>query len=388
MFNATIENILENNQVFDVKSLMAYLHTLTDPRKKRGRRYSMVDLLTLLILAKLGGEDTMKGISEWVKLRGKGLIKLLGLTRTTLPHQTTYERLLDRMDIDEFECAIGQFFAQHSDQNVTITLDGKVLRGTIPEGETQGTHLLAAYVPENGVVLMQMEVDKKTNEHKVAPKLLKAIDLEKCVVTGDAMFTHNDLCQQIVEAKGDYVFPIKGNQSKSQQVIAEVFTPIPVTSGHSQHKLPETYAETISMGHGRIEQRYLTLSTQLNDYLDWSHLGQVFRLQRVIQRLKTGKLTYQVVFGITSLSPEKCTPKRLLEIIRQHWHIENRLHYVRDVTFHEDACQIRQSKRQRFLAAINNLAIGLIRSCDFDYAPEARRHFSVHYDEAYDLLVS
>lgn len=382
-----IDAVPKIETVFDVGSLMAHLERLTDPRYARGIRYSLVHLLTFLILAKLGGEDGMKGMSEWVKLRGEGLVRLLNLERKDLPHQTTYERLLENLDIEEFERIVGDFFSQQMSVNMTITLDGKVLRGTIPEGKTQGVHLLAAYVPEQGIVLMQVEVESKANEIVAAPKLLEALDLRDCVVTGDAMFTQRDLSEQIVLGGGDYLFPVKANQAKLLQAIAEVFVPSPVTAGHSRQVLAETYSETITSGHGRIEHRYLTLSSQLNDYLDWPHLGQVFRLQRVVQRQKTGKITYQVVFGITSLSAQDCSPERLMKLVRQHWHIENRLHYVRDVTFHEDACQIREHKRQRLLACLNNLVIGLIRQCDFDYVPEARRFFSLNYAQALQLLL-
>jgi predicted transposase YbfD/YdcC len=384
---ATITTSPENEMVFDVGSLMSHLAGLTDPRKAKGVRYQLKHLLTFLILAKLGGEDGMKGMAEWVRLRGQALVRLLNLPRESLPHQTTYERVVECLDVVSFDELIGKFFAQKDNHNLTINLDGKVLRGTIPEGETQGVHLLAAYVPEQGVVLMQVEVAGHSNEITAAPRLLEAIDLRDCVVTGDAMFTQTDLCVQIVEAGGDYVFPVKGNQAKLQQAIADVFMPFAAAPGRSSVRLPEDYTETVSSGHGRIEQRYLTVSTQLNDYLDWPHVKQVFRLQRVVQRLKTGKITYQVVFGVTSLSPEDCPPHRLLHLLRSHWHIENRLHYVRDVSFSEDACQVRSKRRQRFLASLNNLVIGLIRSQDFDYIPEARRFFSLNYHQALQLLL-
>lgn len=374
--------------VFDVGSLMDYLHQLSDPRDRRGVRYGLVAVLTLLILAKLGGEDTLKGMAEWVRLRGTDLVRLLHLSRASLPHQTTYERVLDALDVAAFEHLIGHFFARQTGAPITVTLDGKTLRGSIAAGDRQGVHLLAAYRPQAGVVLMQIEVDSKANEITAAPRLLDALDLRQTVVTGDAMFTQRDLCQHIVLAGGDYVLPVKANQTRLQQAIAEVFMPIPVTPGHSALPLPETQVGTLTSGHGRIEYRYLTVSSQLNAYLDWPHLAQVFRLQRVVQNRKSGKLTYQVLFGITSLEAEACSPQRLMALIRTHWHIENRLHYVRDVTFHEDACPIRQPKRQRFLASLNNLAIGLIRQGHFNYIPEARRFFALHYAHALQLLLS
>ena len=371
---------------FSVQGLRSYLEQLDDPRKARGVRYSLVDLLTLLILAKLGGEDGMKGIAEWVRLREATLIRLLGIPRERLPHQTTYERVLAGLDEDALNAMIGAFFsATNTDTTWQIVLDGKVLRGTIPPGETQGTHLLAAYVPERGIVLMQVEVDGKANEKSTAPRLLEAIDLQGCVVTGDAMFTQRDLCEQIVEAGGNYLFPVKDNHPTMLKTIADVFMPAPVSAGHSLIRLPETHAQTVNHDRGRTEYRYLTASSQLNEYLDWPHLGQVFRLQRVVQHHQTGKITYEVLFGITSLTTDRASPDTLLHHVRHHWHIENRLHYVRDVTFREDACTIRHTKRQRLLASLNNLVIGLVRQTDFRYLPEARRYFSVNYPEALQL---
>lgn len=380
--------------LFDVGSLMSVLHEIDDPRAARGVRYSLPTLLVLLILAKLAGEDSMKGMSEWVQLRGQKLAKLFNLQRDTMPHQTTYERVLAELNEGEFEYKLGQFFARQAQQQaqregktLTVSIDGKVLRGTIPLGETQGTHLLAAYVPETGCVLMQIEVDCKANEIVAAPKLLDYLDLTDCVVTGDAMFTQRDLCIQIVEAGGQFVLPVKGNQKTLQHAIADAFVPAPVAKGHHPIALDESFAHEISIGHGRIETRYLTVTSDLNDYLDFPYVQQVFRLQRVIQNQSTGKITYQVVFGITSLSQDQCAPEQLMTFIRSHWHIENRLHYVRDVTFGEDACRIRHTKRQRLLAALNNLVIGLIRRDDrFEYVPEARRYFNANYDEAIPLF--
>jgi len=371
-----------------LSSLRASIKTLIDPRKAKGKRYQLVDLLTLLILAKLGGEDQMKAMAEWIRLRETTLLRLLDIPRKRLPHQTTYERVLAGIDEDAFNKMAGTYFTPtESDEPWQIVLDGKVLRGTIPPGETQGTHLLAAYVPERGVVLMQVEVESKANEITTAPRLLEAINLQGCVVTGDAMFTQRDLCEQIVEAGGDYIFPVKANQPKMLATIADVFMPAPVSSGHSRVQLPETYAQTIDHARGRTEYRYLTASSQLNDYLDWPHLGQVFRVQRVVQHHQTGKITYEVLFGIANRTTDELAPDKLLHHVRQHWHIENRLHYVRDVTFCEDACTIRHTKRQRLLASINNLVIGLVRQTQFRYLPEARRYYSINYHEALQLLL-
>lgn len=226
------------------------------------------------------------------------------------------------------------------------------------------------------------------NEISVAPKLLNYLDLSGCVVTGDAMFTQRELGIQIVEAGGHFVLPVKANQKTLQQAIADAFVLASVAKGHHPIGLHEAFACETTIGHGRIEQRYLTVTSDLNDYLDFPYVQQVFRLQRVIHHQATSKITYQVVFGITSLPSEQCSPQQLMVFVRTHWHIENRLHYVRDVTFGEDVCRIRHTKRQRILATLNNLVIGLIRRCEqFEYVPEARRYFNANYHDAIPLLL-
>lgn len=392
MLELTTENQLvpqlNTGMVFDVGSLVSALAQISDPRAARGVRYSLVTLLVLLILAKMAGEDGMKGMSEWVRLRGQKLAELLNLARVTMPHQTTYERVLAELDEVEVEQILGKFFSQGQSTNTSISIDGKVLRGTIPIGERQGTHLLAAYQPETGLVLMQVEVECKANEIVAAPQLLDYLDLSACVVTGDAMFTQRDLCIQIVEAGGQFILPVKANQKTLQKTIADAFVPAEVAKGHHVILLEEQSVQSTNSGHGRIESRYLTVSSELNTYLDFPHVQQVFRLQRLIQHQQTGKLSYQVIFGISSLSLEQCPPESLMTYIRSHWHIENRLHYVRDVTFHEDACRIRHRKRQHLLATLNNLVIGLIRRCEqFEFIPEARRYFDANYQQAFQLLL-
>ena len=145
--------------LIDIGSLRSYLECVPDPRAARGKGYQLVDLLTLVIVAKLCGEDGFSGIADWVKLRGKQLVKMLGLSRASMLHQTTYERVFGELDIAAFEHEVGQYFAQSSGAGISISVDGKTLRGTISAEHPQGVHLLAVYDPQAGVVLMQVEVD-------------------------------------------------------------------------------------------------------------------------------------------------------------------------------------------------------------------------------------
>jgi predicted transposase YbfD/YdcC len=371
----------------DVGHLREWLSQIPDPRAARGCRYRLETLLTLVILGKLGGEDTLRGIAEWVKLRGEALVALLGLARASLPHQTTYERVLGKLDMEAVEAILGAYVSHQEGGETSICIDGKVLRGTLKGNGRHGVHLLAAYAPRGGFVLMQVQLDKGENEQTALPRLLSQLDLQGKVITADAMFTQTGICEQIVTQGGDYILPVKDNQPTLKAEIAQAFVPPVVVAGHYAAPFPTQTAQHTTAQHGRVEWRCITTTDALNDYLTWPHLGQVFRLQRLV-RHADGRLTYQVVFGVTSLSPHHLSAAQLLHLTRLHWHIENCLHYVRDVTFHEDASPCRHLQRQRCLATLNNLTIALIRRCAFDFVPQARRYFSFHFDHAIALFFS
>lgn len=127
-----------------------------------------------------------------------------------------------------------------------------------------------------------------------------------------------------------------------------------------------------------MEIRRIWTSSELNGYLDFPHHGQVLRIERITHHVKSGKERREVVFGITSLSPQKATPERLLELNRGHWSIENSLHYVRDVTFAEDLSQIRTHTAPRVMATLKNLAISILRINKYTNIASALRHYAAN----------
>src|SRR5512135_1411900 len=144
---------------FEVNSLYEALWEVSDKRKARGKRYSVALVLTLSVLAKLGGEDKPKGMAEWVQWRAELLRASLGLERDTLPSAATYRRVLgDAIDIEELEQVIGRFFARCQEADDQLAMDGKTMRGTIEPGQTSGVHLLAVYAVGAGVVLNEVNV--------------------------------------------------------------------------------------------------------------------------------------------------------------------------------------------------------------------------------------
>ncbi|MCC6188469.1 MAG: ISAs1 family transposase [Anaerolineales bacterium] len=378
--------------VVDVHSVYAQLLEIPDPRQRRGCRYAWAFILLLIVLAKLAGEDKPRGIAQWVRARAAWLVKTFDLARPDLPCANTYRRTLSRPDTAEaLDAHVERYLAQlpTSALGRHIALDGKTVRGTIPTGESQGLHLLAAYVPAQGRVLRQVAVDGKENEISAAPRVLDGLDLQGKIVTGDAMLAQRSLSAQVVEAGGDYVWTVKDNQPSLRADIAELFAPTaPLAKGFNTGPTDFRQARTTGTGHGRIETRTLTASSLLGGLHDWPGLAQVFRLERNARLLARGTTRHEVVYGITSLSAPAASPARLLDLVRQHWGIENGLHYRRDVTFHEEAGRTKCWPLAHALAAIHNLLLGLLPHAGHHDLAQARRHFAAHPDDALRLLLA
>jgi len=385
----TINGVAEG-YVVDLGSLYAALAHVRDKRHARGLRYALVTVLVYIVLAKLAGEDRVSGIAQWVKYRQFALAEALTLARPQAPSVNTYRRVLgEYLDIEELERVVREFFATQpqAGYSVSIAIDGKTLRGTIPAGQTQGRHLLAAYLPAEGWVLYQVEVLNKENEISAAPQLLSCVDLRGKVVTGDAMFAQRELSAQIVAAGGEYVWTVKDNQSTLRQDIALLFQPEQTVKGFSPALKDFRTTQTVEKGHGREERRTLTASTELQTYLDWPDAAQVFQLERHVKRTADGRTTQETAYGITSLTASEAAPAGLLAFTRGHWGIENGLHYRRDETLREDWCHLKGGHAPRAMAVINNLIIGIVLHLGWTNLPAARRYYDAHPAEAQRIVM-
>jgi len=385
-----MECITQAGQVIDVGSLYARFEAMVDQRKRRGRRYSLAMILTVAMLAKICGENTPYGMAEWAKHRVGTLVDLFQLKRGKMPHDSTYRRILGKVvDVEELERLSSQYLSgkKFFGRQVLLAMDGKVLRGTLDD-QQKGTYLLAAYLPREGLVLMEIALEGKGSEIPGAPKVLKNIDLRGKVVMGDAMHTQRPISIQIVEAGGEYIWYAKGNQSQMEEDIRLWFEPeVQPLPGTNFPPKDFEMAQQTNKGHGRLETRTLTVSSQLKDFLDWPYLEQVFKLERRFVSFKTGQIHQQVEYGLTSLQREEISPTELLQHIRSYWGIENGLHYRRDVTLREDYTRMTQGTLGQAMACLNNLILGLLLpKKKFRTLPAARRYYSAHLGEALDLL--
>ena len=370
---------------FSLQALTTHLQRVPDQRHARGTRYPLPPLLALAVVAKLAGHSRLEALADWAKLRAADLAQLFGLPRPTMPHHCTWSRILGHaVDPTALEQALSTFFQSSAPDaapargSVILAVDGKTLRGTIPLGATQGVHLVAAYLPEHGVVLAQLAVDRKENEIVVVPTLLAQLDLRGTVVAGDAMQTQRALSAQIVEAGGDYLWCVKDNQPTLLAELEELFVPPPITPGHAAPPRDFTTARQVDKGHGRLEERVITVSEMLVGYSDWPSLAQVFKLERTAWQ---GERTlHEVRYGITSLPRAVADAERLLVVARTEWGIENGLHYRRDVSLHEDASQLRRGGGPQVMAALNNAVISLLGQQAERNLAAVQRRFGYHFD--------
>jgi len=342
------------------RPLIEVFAAIPDFRMPRGKRHPLPAIFALACCAMLCGARSYSAIAEWGRNYGTRIAQALGFTHGT-PCAATLHTIFRHVNREEFEAhlgtwadsVVGSLPAAPETPGTAVALDGKTLRGSKKQG-APGTHLLSALAHQVGVTLAQHAVDDKTNEITAVETLLHHLVLEGRIVTMDALLTQRHVAQTIVDKGGDYVMIVKENQPRLRADIALVFTLPPV--GDRQ----ET-ARTIDMGHGRIEQRNITTSEALVGYSDWPGLAQVFELGRHVIIQNTGEERVEVVYGVTSLRPERATPGHLLALVRGHWQIENKSHWVRDVTFDEDHSQVRCGNIPQVMAALRNTAIGLLR---------------------------
>jgi len=365
--------------------LIEVFSDIADFRKSRGKRHPLSAILALSCCAMLCGYRSYSAIAEWGRNYGTDIAQALGFTHNT-PCASTLHTIFRCLDREAFEAKVGAWAervvvtapAAPEAPEIAMAVDGKTLRGSKKQG-APGMHLLSVLAHRVGLTLTQQAVAAKTNEIKAVETVFGQIVLTGRIVTMDALLTQRQVAQTIVEAGGDYVMIVKENQPQLKADIELVFTLPPV--GDRQES-----TRTVDVGHGRIETRNLTTSEALGGYSDWPGLAQVFEVGRHVITKKTEKERVEVVYGVTSLSPERATPNRLLELVRGHWGIENKSHWVRDVTFDEDRSQVRCGNIPHIRAALRNTAIGLLRWAGHTNIAAACRRLAAQPAQALALI--
>ena len=243
------------------------------------------------------------------------------------------------------------FLDCEADRGEVVAIDGKALCGTRETGKKAIVHMVSAWAEGNGLVLAQRKVDEKSNEITAIPKLLEALELSGTVVTIDAMGCQRSIAAKIVEKKADYILAVKENQGSLLEGIKDSFRMLAADS----------VAEEIDCGHGRVERRRCSVVADLSlleKASEWPSLQGLVRIEAERYHKATGKTERETRFYITSLKPDAA---RLNRAIRQHWGIENKLHWMLDVGFSEDRCRKRAGHAAQNFSVLNRIALNLLK---------------------------
>jgi predicted transposase YbfD/YdcC len=390
-----------DGRFIDANSLYRAFEQVPDGRKKRGQRYCLALLLTLLLLARLAGATEIKAAAEWIRLRKDWLGKQLQLTRKTMPCTGTYLYALNKIDQEHLTqiiagCLIKAEASKRCEEEPSrlrnqdgreqrqhVALDGKTLRGTLGhEPEDQPcVHLLSVYEVKTGLVLTQRVMADKENEISAAKEMALPLYMKGRVITADAMHTQKTFCQQVNQYDGKYVLYFKENHPTAHEDLAFFFED-PDADQAQWNK-----SKDVEKGHGRLTTREVTTSTEMKEWfeVDWAGVEQVFRIQRTV--VKKGKTSHEVVYGLTNFPSHEADPASIGTFIRAHWAIENRLHWRRDVTLKEDHSQIRERGKPAVLAVLNNTVLSLMDWLGVRNVPSHMRFFDAHPHQALALLI-
>jgi predicted transposase YbfD/YdcC len=401
---STFDEVAQFSQVsldIDAASLYREFEKVKDGRGKKGKRFPLPFVLTLIMLGKLAGQKKISEIMRWAKEREKSLRNLLNWPKD-FPVHSTYDDALAKCDEQDLIKAIesvirkaiaiekcgdepSRLVAEAHEENNLIhrAVDGKVMKGTLKHVQENQppVHLVGLYECETGLLLAQVEVKNKENEISAGKVLLDPKYVKGCIITSDAMFSFREWCTKIDRYNGYYITIIKDNNPAVHQELELFFGDDGIDRTEWQ------YYKEVQKGHGRLETREIWTSTQMNDYYvkDWTGIAQVFMIRRTV--LKKGKESIEIVYGITNLPRKNADASHILKLNRKHWSVENRLHYRRDVTLGEDASQVRIKGAPETLAVINSGILALMDYLGVKNVVSMMQHFDYHYHEALQLLL-
>jgi predicted transposase YbfD/YdcC len=333
----------------DSPGLLAVLATAVDPRRRRGVRHRLAVILGLAVCAVLAGARSFTAIAEWAADADEQTVARLGVSGA-VPSESTFRRTLQRLDADAFDDLAGRWAAQRTAPGPggrrVVAVDGKTLRGS-GHGQQDSRHLLAAYDHAHGAVLGQVEVGAKTNEIPLFSTLLDRLDIAGAVITADALHAQREHATYLARRGAHYLLIVKRNQPSLHAQLAAL----------PWRDVPKAYDKR-ERGHGRTERRTLKV-TSVAAGLAFPHAAQAIQITR--RRTVKGKWSRETCYAVTSLTVTQASYAQLAAIIRGHWGIEDRLHWVRDLDFDEDRSQVRTASGPRIMASLRNLVITILR---------------------------
>ncbi|MDQ2806107.1 MAG: ISAs1 family transposase [Chloroflexota bacterium] len=387
-------------------TLPALFAAIPDPRHARGCRYRVPALLAAVLAALLCNHLSQLAAAEWLRDQLPAIQRALGFVPGRTPHQCTFNRVLALLDPNALATVIHHWFdppppladpprdsAARPRGSQGVALDGKAQRGRFHSTPlvpgTSVVHEVAAFCAELGTVLAAAPVtgheDKAAAELNTAPLVIAQVNWAGRVLTGDALLCQRTLCEQVVAAGGDYLFTVKANQGHLLDALQRWFAPEPPRRyDYAPVATDKRETATCDRQRGRLEIRYLCATEALAGVLDWPHLAQVFM---VIRSWQCGAAVSQEQhWGITSLPAAVAGVERLLELRRGHWGIENRLHYVKDVTMGEDASLLHEGHGPAVMSLLRDTVVSALHQAGHQQIAARLRYHARHPAAALALL--
>jgi predicted transposase YbfD/YdcC len=341
-------------------SILAYFGDLPDPRIERCKRHRLLDIIAIGICAVICGADSYVEMEEFGKAKREWFETFLDL-ENGIPSHDTFRRVFGKLKPAEFQkCFLAWIEAvQESTKGEVIAIDGKALRGSFERTtNTLAIRMVSAWATRNSLVLGQVKTAEKSNEITAIPRLLNLLEIEGCTVTIDAMGCQKEITAQIIEQKGDYCISLKGNQGILHEEVREYFA---WARGRDFKEITYTTAEAVEKDHGRIEVRRCWSVEDVawvRDKEEWSGLRSICAVEAERLELTTRKQSSETRYFISSLAGNA---KELMRVVRKHWAVENSLHWVLDVAFREDQCQIRKDNGAENFAMLRHIAVNLLK---------------------------
>jgi predicted transposase YbfD/YdcC len=339
-------------------TITEHFASLKDPRIQLKTRHKLIDIIIVTICAVICGADDWTEVVDYAKAKEDWLKKFLALPHG-IPSHDTFGRVFSLLRPEEFETCfvswIRTVFKLTDAQ--TVAIDGKTLRRSYDRSSNKAAiHMVGAWAAQNGIALGQLKTEDKSNEITAIPELLKLLDLKGCIVTIDAMGCQKDIAHRIADQGADYVLALKGNQGTLHKDVELFFEDAQQCNFKD---IPHDSFETTDGDHGRVEvRRYVTVSDLgwLEDQAKWKNLNLIGMVQS--ERHLGEKITRETRYFISSLPNDA---KRFGEAVRDHWRIENQLHWVLDIAFREDDSRVRDRNAATNLAILRRFALSLCK---------------------------
>ena len=362
-------------------SIIQHFSSIPDPRINRSKLHRLSDIFFITLCAVICGANNWVEIVEFGKAKKAWFNERLGL-KNGIPSHDTFGNVFAVIDTELFSQCFSNWVEDLSilSGEKIIAFDGKCLRGSIDRASKKAAiYMVSAWATDNQMVLGQQRVDEKSNEITAIPKLLARLDITGAVITMDAMGCQTKIATQIIEKKADYVLSLKGNQGTLHDDVKTFF--------EAKNTCPDVGHVSFDVGHGRVETRTVYASSDIEwlkeRHSNWPSIKSIVAVTAT--RECKGKTSEETRYFISSL--DATDPKRLGNIVRAHWGIENNLHWVLDMAFLEDGQRARTGNSAANMSIIRHIAINLIKAEKTAKVGVKTKRLKAGWDEDYLLKV-